>query len=506
MGTDLVQSVHGGGCLKKRGLALLAVLLILCTVLPTTEAITSQGFFYRVEDGDRLYYSFEVMEQGEPGIDEIIYIEVENSSKVIPDPVTQLSEFDYLDVGVSYANGTSIGLLALLFIYLPHLEYPVGNWELIDSLAVSDLEYILPPDAHDISLSLTELYWGLSYTTNDSDTQTDIWADYHRFDGFFFRYHVEHWNTTTSEIISEFTMDRLTENAMAWGFEDGARFDFHLVMDASDFGYSDQDELFYLKVNDDGLFYIPYSMDEWDDIPFLLGNLFWANDTIFYDPILSHSRRLAVPIGNWTLLDTFIETLGSTETITLEAPNNRFWGYSWNETIGDVLLEVHTDYLKEDGFLSHHTVTLTNTTSSVVGSIVIERTGIEQYDDAIAPTINHPADLEFIVGTEGLNITWTPADDYPLNYFIMVNGTAEYSGTWSSGTPIVLSLDGFDVGVYNCSIIVYDFAGNHVVDFVFVTVLAENIPATPLPEILLYIAVAAGVVVFLGAIYIVKRR
>ena len=197
--------------------------------------------------------------------------------------------------------------------------------------------------------------------------------------------------------------------------------------------------------------------------------------------------------------------------MTLDDPDPWFWGYSWSEMNGDVLIEVHTDHLKVDGFIAHHSVIFTNTTTStVIGTITIERLNIEQYTDRTAPTINHPADVEFIVGSTGHNITWMPTDENPTTYDIMVNGTVVDSDTWTSGSAITLSLDSFAEGVYNCTITVYDVGGNFVRDSVLVTVTTETTSGGGITDLLLdnilIIGIAVGVVVVIGAIVLIRKR
>jgi len=248
-------------------------------------------------------------------------------------------------------------------------------------------------------------------------------------------------------------------------------------------------------------------MTEWDDIPFIGGQLYWANDTPSFDPFLGHSWRIAVPLGNWTLLDDFIGDLTSVDTVTVDDSDPWFWGYSWEDLDGDILYEVHTDYLKVDGFIARHTASFTNTTSSeVIGTITIERLNLLQYTDRTAPTINHPEDVEFVTGTENQNINWTPADDNPTTYEISVNGTVVDSGSWTSGTSIVLELDDFEVGEYNCTITVYDIADNSVTDLVVVTVTAGGGILDIITDNLLYIAIGAGAIVLIGAVVFLRKR
>jgi len=490
--------------MKKTATIAFVALIVIAMIIPQSLAATSQGLFYRMHDGDRFYFTMDVYFEGDNQPTEIIYFEIENASKPIPDPLTSLGDLDYLDRGAYFENDTSMGFLSLIFIFLSEIEYPVGNWDLINTLAATDLEGLFLLEARDLSISYDDNYWGYSYKSNSTaDDEVKVWANYSIFDGMLSYYNLERRNTTTQELLLVYTVSRYSYHNLRWGFNDGDRFDFRLVMTGDAMGFSDLDELLYVKVDDDGLQLIPYLMTEFDDIPFFTGDLYWANDTITFDPFFSYSWRLAVPIGNWSLLDTFIEEKSSVVNVTLDDPDPWFWGYSWNDTSGEILYEVHTDYLKVDGFLARHTLSITNTTSSEVGTIYIERLNLEPYTDRTPPAINHPSDVGFVEGTENQNITWIPTDDYPTTYEISVNGTVVDSGSWTSGNSIVLELDDFEAGVYDCT----DIGSNNAIDSVVVTVTS---PGGGLPDIimdnLLYIGIGVAVVVVLGAVVVLRKR
>ena len=218
--------------------------------------------------------------------------------------------------------------------------------------------------------------------------------------------------------------------------------------------------------------------------------------------------KVGVPIGNWTYMDIIAQEIdGVYDDFALDDPDPYFWGYSWAQSVGDMLMEVHTDYFKLDGMIARHSVAVTNTTTSeVMGTLSIERFDLEPYTDRTDPAVTSPDDVSFVEGTTGHNITWVLSDENPTTYQVLVNGVVEASGSWTNGTEITLELDEFEVGEYNCTIVAYDIAGNMVMDTVTVTVRAPGGIVDLLTDNILYIAIGVGAIVIIGAVVCMRRR
>ncbi|MHA2026814.1 MAG: hypothetical protein ACW98U_13020 [Candidatus Thorarchaeota archaeon] len=387
--------------MKKSATITLVTLLVITMIIPQSLAITSQGLFYRMEDGNRFYFSMEVTSEGETGISEIVFVEIEDSNKPIPDPLTNLTDLDHLDKGLYFENGTDMGLHALAFAYLARFEFPVGDWDLISTRAGSDLASMLIPSAEDILIFSEADQWGYTYWFNSSiDTEFGISAFYSKFDGLLQHYMASTVNTTTYEVASHYELTRISQHNFMWGFDDGDRFDFNLTITGNALSFHNVSEQFYLEVAEDGLEIFPYSVTEFDDIPFFGADVYWMNGTEIYAPFLSHSWRLAVPmVGNTSLHDDLIAASSSSVNVTVDdSILIFFWGYSRNDTVGDVLIEIHTDYLKTDGFLAHHTATFTNTTSSeVVGTLSVTRIGLPEPTTTITTWLHDDGIVDLIM-------------------------------------------------------------------------------------------------------------
>jgi len=86
------------------------------------------------------------------------------------------------------------------------------------------------------------------------------------------------------------------------------------------------------------------------------------------------------------------------------------------------------------------------------------------------PSINSPANINYQEGDIGNSITWTATDDNPTTYTITRGSTQVASGSWSSGSPITVSVDDLSIGTYTYTCTVSDGDGQTDSDSVIVTV------------------------------------
>jgi len=100
-------------------------------------------------------------------------------------------------------------------------------------------------------------------------------------------------------------------------------------------------------------------------------------------------------------------------------------------------------------------------------------------EDTIDPTIDNPGNQQFEEDTAGRSIIWNPYDNAGVSYEVLQNG----SGTtlsWDGG-QVVFSLDGLAAGVYNFTLVVYDYGSNIAYDTVIVFVDPATAPAIASP-------------------------
>jgi hypothetical protein len=97
--------------------------------------------------------------------------------------------------------------------------------------------------------------------------------------------------------------------------------------------------------------------------------------------------------------------------------------------------------------------------------------------ETTTPTIDQPADIDYVEGTTGNTIIWTPSDAHPSHYVVYRNGTEVALASWN-GSSITVDVDGLSVGVYNYTIVVYNTSGNWASDTVLVIVLSQATTTT----------------------------
>jgi len=299
-----------------------------------------------------------------------------------------------------------------------------------------------------------------------------------------------------------------TNQGLEWGVEPDVTIDYELFVEAPDISF---DGGIYIEYNAPAPV-IPDSITDWLDIPYFDVDVFYANGTGMgiMVLILLAAYNLHVPIGNWTFLSELAENTINVTNFVLDDEDPYFWGYSWESDDWELAMDglritVHVDFLKIDGCLSHYTLESTNiSTDEKTGEAYLERMDIEQYTDRTDPTLNHPSDIEYILGATGNRINWTLSDEHPVEYQVRLNGSLVKVGYWNSTSEqVTILVDALDVGVHNYTITITDIAGNTGTDEVFVTVVPVPEPLIPTWGLL---ALAGAAVIIVVIVVIRKRR
>ncbi|MFW9779945.1 MAG: hypothetical protein ACFFE8_13900 [Candidatus Heimdallarchaeota archaeon] len=115
--------------------------------------------------------------------------------------------------------------------------------------------------------------------------------------------------------------------------------------------------------------------------------------------------------------------------------------------------------------------------------------------DTTPPTIDHPADLQYVEGVIQVgDITWNPFDTHPDSYTVTMNAFQITSGAWNGGS-ITVTLDELAAGNYTIVCTVRDQSGNSASDSVDVIVVKKP-SQTPWPFLIPTLG-GLGLVIFL---------
>ncbi len=104
------------------------------------------------------------------------------------------------------------------------------------------------------------------------------------------------------------------------------------------------------------------------------------------------------------------------------------------------------------------------------------------------PAIDSPSDINYQLGVIGNTITWTVTDgtNATTSYTIYRNMVVNKTGSWISGAPFVVSVDGLSSGTYNFTCIAMDGLGGICSDTVWVTVSSNPAPTISSPTDILF--------------------
>ena len=195
----------GEQIMKRTLQATMAFALVAMFLVSTVSAATSQGLEWGIVVGDQWNFDITSITEGVTELQEVIYVEV-LTRPTIPNIMTSLSQLPLATLNMTWANGTSLGWSALIFIYLaiasPALIYPIGNYTLLGELYAADAFY-------NGTIFDQGGYWGMNL--NDLEFlggSADIHVDYLKEDGVLAHWTVTTTNTTSSEELGSLTMVR----------------------------------------------------------------------------------------------------------------------------------------------------------------------------------------------------------------------------------------------------------------------------------------------------------
>jgi parallel beta-helix repeat protein len=123
--------------------------------------------------------------------------------------------------------------------------------------------------------------------------------------------------------------------------------------------------------------------------------------------------------------------------------------------------------------------------------------------DTTPPIITEPDDFSFMVGEEYQTIEWNAQDLSPLSYVVLKDGSevSSYS-TFLNSIHFSMTLESYQAGIFNYTIVVTDAYGNVAFDTVIVTIIPRPFLEVMLP----WLIVGVIAVVVLTVTFILLRK
>ena len=150
---------------------------------------------------------------------------------------------------------------------------------------------------------------------------------------------------------------------LEWAVAHDDTYYYDLTVD--DFESEQIEEEFYFVI--DSVPLIPDDIGNWTEIPFPSVNAYWHNGTsmgfaFFY---LIAANNIVLPIGNWPLLTSLVDTQTAPKDVGIAHDSDEYWGYTyWMEGTGpEEIWKVEVDFLKSSGIMALYDVEIWNTTS-----------------------------------------------------------------------------------------------------------------------------------------------
>ncbi len=186
---------------------LLAFSFVAMFLISPVAAATSQGLEWGVELDDTFPFEMTMVDGGNTTFDEGINMTVIEAPPTIDDPLTNWTDIGELNLTITYYNGSSIGLLAFLFLGIMtvggQMAVPVGNYSHLAVLAMAESFW-----NENFTLIDNSLFWGFTYAETEDDIEVSLTVEFLKEDGFLSRYLIMMENTTSTE-ESGFTVIRL---------------------------------------------------------------------------------------------------------------------------------------------------------------------------------------------------------------------------------------------------------------------------------------------------------
>jgi hypothetical protein len=189
----------------KRTLSVFLVVAIVSMFLVApVAAATSQGLEWGAAYGHKVEY--EMSSIHDEAFNEDIYINVTAvPTAAIPDPLTDWSNIPDFTLKFWWANGTSMGIISLVFLGVFFIGgkfvVPLGNWTLLEELLAPEIS----GEEFSLDANLWRIVWSEDFTTTE---EYEITGAYSKVDGFLSEYKLKTVSTLNDTVLESFEVIR----------------------------------------------------------------------------------------------------------------------------------------------------------------------------------------------------------------------------------------------------------------------------------------------------------
>ena len=196
---------------------------------------------------------------------------------------------------------------------------------------------------------------------------------------------------------------------------------------------------------------------------------------------LQPADTMTVELGNENVTLRWQAADVAPSTYRLYLNDSVFLNGTW-QTNSTIVVPVNTTNLGLGIF--NYTIVFGDTSNNTVVDTVLVTVV-----DTTAPSLSAPSDITYELGSVGNSIVWYVVDNSVANnntYTVYVNTSFYTNGTWQANATITVNIDGFAVGHYNLTLVVWDTSNNSAHDEVVVTVQDTTPPILSHPDDIIY--------------------
>lgn len=173
---------------------------------PPVTAQTSESLEWGVEIGDETFFEFYYWSEGYLTLNENVFANITGPIDVIPDPLTDYWNIPNITADVTWVNGTDMGMMLMIFMYIWKFAMPTGNWSLMTVLVENVIEFEVMEEVFPVEpqVIIDNWYqWGYTYNLSAPGSDNVANVTYLKSDGSLASFHLRGYEEGGSTLLGE---------------------------------------------------------------------------------------------------------------------------------------------------------------------------------------------------------------------------------------------------------------------------------------------------------------